>query len=320
LKRILEIGQWPIDLLILVFAVPSAYVLLAYRSAGSGRLPLTTRILKKIGLFPIRRHYYEPLFDDSCLSRPLSEDRELPGIDLNVAEQQAFLAKLRFSQELVDLKLDQPSADPFKFYLKNPNFGCGDAEYLYQFLRATQPGKVIEIGSGHSTKITRMALNRNYAESTLKAEHICIEPHEMNWLEQMEGVTILRKRVEDCGLDWATELSSGDLLFIDSSHMIRPQGDVLKEYLEILPRLSSGVYVHMHDIFTPKDYLRLWVVDQVRFWNEQYLLEALLSNSSRYEVVGAVNYLKHHNFDSFQRVCPYLKKENEPGSFYIRVR
>jgi hypothetical protein len=66
LKRILAIGRCPIDLLVLVFAVPSAIVLLAYRSAGSARLPLTTRTLKKIGLFPIRNHYYEPLFDDSC--------------------------------------------------------------------------------------------------------------------------------------------------------------------------------------------------------------------------------------------------------------
>jgi hypothetical protein len=258
--------------------------------------------------------------DNSTLVRPLSEDRALPGIDLNDAAQQTFLGKLRFSQELVDLELDKPSADPFKFNLQNPNFGRGDAEYLYQFLRATQPRKVIEIGSGHSTKITRMALSRNSSESAVKADHICIEPHEMSWLEQMNGVTIIRKRVEDCGLDWATELSSGDLLFIDSSHMIRPQGDVLKEYLEILPRLSSGVYVHVHDIFTPKDYLRLWVVDQVRFWNEQYLLEALLSNSSRYEVISAVNYLKHNHFDELQRVCPYMSKDNEPGSFYIRIR
>jgi hypothetical protein len=110
------------------------------------------------------------------------------------------------------------------------------------------------------------------------------------------------------------------LLFIDSSHIIRPQGDVLKEYLEILPLLPSGVYVHIHDIFTPKDYPSRWVVDNVLFWNEQYMLEALLSNSDRYEVIGALNFLKNNYFDMLKKVCPYLRTSDEPGSFYLRIR
>ena len=109
-------------------------------------------------------------------------------------------------------------------------------------------------------------------------------------------------------------------MFVDSSHVIRPQGDVLKEFLEIFPQLASGVYIHVHDIFSPKDYLREWVVNEVRFWNEQYLLEALLSNSNRYEVIGALNYLKHSQYDRLKEVCPYLTPEREPGSFYMRVR
>ena len=70
------------------------------------------------------------------------------------------------------------------------------------------------------------------------------------------------------------QLEADDLLFIDSSHVIRPQGDVLCEFLEILPTLKKGVIVHLHDVFTPRDYPKAWVVDRVRMWNEQYLMEA----------------------------------------------
>ncbi|WP_369410476.1 class I SAM-dependent methyltransferase [Pontibacter qinzhouensis] len=58
------------------------------------------------------------------------------------------------------------------------------------------------------------------------------------------------------------QLEANDILFIDSSHIIRPQGDVLFEYLEVLPTLKSGVIVHVHDIFTPKDYLNEWVYNR----------------------------------------------------------
>lgn len=134
-----------------------------------------------------------------------------------------------------------------------------------------------------------MAVDKNINEFGIAVQHICIEPFEQPWLESMQGITVLRDRVEELDWDWSTELSAGDLLFVDSSHIIRPQGDVLIEYLQIFPKLSSGVYVHVHDIFTPKDYLESWIIDDVRFWNEQYLLEALLSNTSRYEVVAALN-------------------------------
>ena len=88
------------------------------------------------------------------------------------------------------------------------------------------------------------------------------------------GVTVIRQKVEGLGKAVFAELEKGDILFIDSSHIIRPQGDVLFEYLESLPSLNRGVIVHIHDIFSPKDYLKEWVTNEVRFWNEQYLLEA----------------------------------------------
>lgn len=272
----------------------------------------------KLGVYPLRDRYYEPLFNPAHLNKDLSEDRDLPGLDLNEDEQIKLLKSLGYSQELIELNWQQEPLKLKDFSLENPSFQSGDAEFLYQFIRHTRPRRMIEIGSGHSTKVARLALRKNQEQDGVECKHSCIEPYEMPWLEELE-IEIIRKKVEDCPISLFEELEPGDLLFIDSSHMIRPQGDVLFEYLDILPRLKSGVNIHVHDIFTPKDYLREWIVDDIKFWNEQYLMEALLINSSKFTVIAALNFLKHHHFDELKSICPYLTREREPGSFYLQA-
>jgi hypothetical protein len=109
-----------------------------------------------------------------------------------------------------------------------------------------------------------------------------------------------------------------DILFIDSSHVIRPHGDVLFEYLQVLPSLNKGVVVHIHDIFSPKNYPSRFLKDEVKFWNEQYLLEAFLTHNDSWEVIGSLNYLHHNYYKNLKSVAPFLSPEREPGSFYIR--
>ena len=113
-------------------------------------------------------------------------------------------------------------------------------------------------------------------------------------------------------------LNAGDILFIDSSHIIRAGGDVLFEYLTILPVLKRGVLIHVHDIFTPNHYLKQWTADGVNFWNEQYLLEAFLSCNPNFEIVLSVNFLKNSHYEALKNVCPILEEDREPGSFWMR--
>jgi len=124
--------------------------------------------------------------------------------------------------------------------------------------------------------------------------------------------------VEDVEPGFFSELEENDILFIDSSHVIRPQGDVLFEYLELLPSLNKGVIVHIHDIFSPRNYPEQWLKDEVRLWNEQYLLEAFLCHNSHWKIIGALNYLHHHYYEELKRVAPFLTPGHEPGSFYIQ--
>jgi hypothetical protein len=130
---------------------------------------------------------------------------------------------------------------------------------------------------------------------------------------------MVRERVERAAPALFEGLGQGDILFIDSSHVIRPQGDVVFEYLELLPKLASGVLVHVHDIYTPRDVPDDWIHERVRFWNEQYLLEAFLSFNREFRVVAALNHLKHDHFEALAACCPILGEEphREPGSFWI---
>jgi len=101
--------------------------------------------------------------------------------------------------------------------------------------------------------------------------------------------------------------------------MIRPQGDVLFEFLQILPIIKPGVLVHVHDVFTPRDYLKEWIVDIHCQWNEQYLLEAFLSCNSQFRILGAVNLLKRNHPEAIGKKCPVTAKipTDQPGSFWM---
>ena len=276
-------------------------------------LPINNKIFMKFGLLPIRDHYYQPLINPrKHLKKSLREDRNLPGIDFNVDEQLSILLAFDFNNELEQFPINRRAN--LEYYYNNGSFESGDGEFLYNMIRLKKPARFIEIGSGLSTLMANSAIKKN----NNSCKHICIEPYEAEWLNQID-VNVIRKKVEDIDTNIFKELQKNDILFIDSSHIIRPQGDVLLEYLEILPQLNSGVIIHVHDILTPKDYLDDFVFIYHYLWNEQYLLEALLTNNNNFRIIGAVNYLKHHYFKELTEKSPILRQqpEREPGSFWI---
>ena len=274
-------------------------------------------ILRQVGVLPIRYHYGEVVVRSRDLRKPLSEERRLGGLDLNVAEQLELLEKFDYSSELTALPLEEQATGTF--YYHNGWFESGDAEFLFNMIRHFKPANIIEIGSGHSTLMVRYAIERNIAvDSNYVCNHVCIEPYERPWLEQT-GAKIVRQRVETLDLEFFQLLDKDDLLFIDSSHVIRPQGDVLFSILEVFGTLKSGAIVHVHDIYTPRDYPEKVVLDDAKLWNEQYLLEAYLSYNSNFRVIGSLNFLWHNYRERLTRTCPILENERlrEPGSFWL---
>ncbi|MBM3709999.1 MAG: class I SAM-dependent methyltransferase [Actinobacteria bacterium] len=319
MKRLIKRFLPLIDIMVSPFIFLSAVLLCNVRKCiiqfSGRRMPLSRKIFLKVGMFPIIDHYYEPLFNTKYLKKSLREDRALPGIDFNLEEQLDILSRFHFNDELIKFPLEKRKDT--EFYYNNESFKSGDAEYLYNAVRLFQSKKIVEIGSGISTLMIINAIKQNKLDnSRYECEHICIEPYGADWLDKT-NVRIIRRKCEDVDKQIFTELEQNDILFIDSSHIIRPQGDVLFEYLEVLPILKSGVLVHIHDIFTPKDYLDEWV--GVMFWNEQYLLEAFLTFNNEFKIIGALNYLMHNHFNELSKKCPILRNERdrEPGSFWI---
>jgi hypothetical protein len=287
---------------------------------GKNNSLISERIFRRIGVFPIIDHFYEPLFNPERLRFSLRSDRRLPGIAWNIEEQLHILKGFDFNAEIIEIS--KRPADQLTYSFNGGSFLSGDAEYLYSTVRRCKPRMVIEVGCGQSTKMMCHALQKNRDRDgdnggADACEHICIEPYANDWLEKLP-VRVIRDLAERCDIGLFRRLQANDILFIDSSHIIRPQGDVLFEYLEVLPQLNPGVCVHVHDVFTPRDYLPEWLIDGKVFWNEQYLLEAFLSFNNSFKIIGALNYLMHHHYDDLKAACPLLTPEREPGSFWMQ--
>jgi hypothetical protein len=263
-------------------------------------------------------HYYEPTYSAQHLPAETAVERSLPGVDFNEAEQLALLAQFTFADELANIPVRKPSDASFGY--DNDMYSYGDAEIYYGMIRRLKPRRIIEIGSGNSTLMAGLAVDANRSEDpAYTCDRTCIEPYEMPWLEST-GVTVVRERVETVDLAMFDTLEAGDILFIDSSHVIRPWGDVLREFQEIVPRVKRGVFVHVHDIFTPRDYPESWLRHRRHLWNEQYLLESFLAFNGAFKIACSVNWLKHNHWTALTAACPMLAKhpQAEPGAFWFK--
>jgi hypothetical protein len=207
LKKLLRKNLWAIDIAAVPFVYATAIVMRIVRRLGVGRLPLSKKALLSVGVFPVRDHYYEPLFNPRHLRKPLSDERLLPGIaSWRVAEQLQLLQSFHFERELESIP--EAFVGDTSFHFKNGAYESGDAEYWYSIIRLKKPTKIIEIGSGQSTKMARLAILANQRENaSYHCRHICVEPYEMPWLEKT-GVEVLRKKAEDVGVEFFEQLEA----------------------------------------------------------------------------------------------------------------
>jgi Methyltransferase domain len=170
----------------------------------------------------------------------------------------------------------------------NDYFTSPDAEVAYALLRQMAPKRLIEVGSGNSTKLFRQAIK----DGGLSTDLVSIDPFPRAPIEAMAD-RVVKSRLEQLPASYIPEaLSRGDILFIDSSHEVRVGNDVVNLLLNIVPKLEAGVLVHLHDIFLPYEYPRNWLIDQRWDWNEQYLVQAVLQGSDEFEVLWPGHFLQ----------------------------
>lgn len=286
-------------------------------------LQTQTDIPDKWGVHIRRINYYEPLpdFRKITVASTLTRRKNL-AIDFDLAAQVQLQQKIAepVRQELEELAKNSDNLSGYPF--KNDYFSYLDAAVYYAMIRFLKPARIVEIGCGFSTRIADKALKANRSEGHV-GTLTCIEPYPQPRLTEFKlEIKLIEQRVEDVPLSVFSSLGENDILFIDSSHAASFQSDVCKEFLEIMPALQSGVWVHVHDIFFPTDYPARWLIEKRIAFNEQYMLEAFLAFNAHFKPAAALRWLWMDHRQSMKNSWPLAVQTPDDGlgaaSFWMK--
>jgi hypothetical protein len=247
----------------------------------------------------------------------LSERQQLGTSLLDYATILPFTEQLHaFAKELHHFPVESDGQSPYWF--KNFAYDAYDASILHGLIRFLKPRRIIEAGSGFSSMIMTTSANLNLQEGN-PIDVLHIEPYpSKRLLEYPLAGTLLQKKIQDVDLSVFRELAPNDILFIDSSHVLKTQSDLVYIFNYILPILPSGVYIHFHDIFTPYDATPFMLFEMQWSWNEQYAIEAILANSDRFEVIVPSYALYKENPNLLKKFIPW--ETAIPKGFWIRIK
>lgn len=271
-------------------------------------------------------HFHQPIPDTRTLGDEIwDRTSELVGIDINTKKQLELLTEV-FPQFIRECDFPREQTEtPHEFFRKNGAFLSVDAEVFHCMIRYFQPKRIIEVGSGSTTYLAARACQLN-AEDGISTELYAIDPFPNDVVKGgFPGLTsLIQKPLQRVPLEFFSQLEESDILFIDSSHVVRIGGDVNYAFLEIIPRLQKGVIVHVHDIFMPAEYPQKWIFEDRFFWTEQYILHAFLSFNYAFEVLWASSYMHFNYPNKLKAVFPEYEKLHHdyphvwPSSFWIR--
>jgi hypothetical protein len=267
------------------------------------------RKFQGIGISLVPNHYYWPVPNFKEL-----EARKWPaahppiGVDLALEKQLDFLQNV-VPQYEAEWGPDSGAIAKAGYRRGNGFFETVDAEIAYCLIRHLKPKRIIEVGGGHSSRVMVAALEQNFKVDGVRGILLTIDPHPDRFPKEAlsDRVQLIAASVQSVDLDVFLTLESGDFLFLDSTHIVGIGSDVVREYLEILPRINRGVVIHAHDIFIPSEYPQSLVLKSLSFWSEQYLLEALLTFNLRFEVVWGSSAMQDFNPEALERTFPHWK-------------
>ncbi|REJ80324.1 MAG: hypothetical protein DWQ36_03530 [Acidobacteria bacterium] len=288
------------------------------------------RLLESAGLNVARASdYYSPLPS----RRELAETRtrwdrpsQMIGVEYDLDEMQVRASKL-VSAYYAEYSRLPPYADVKQMGF-GPGFTVHDGMWLYLMLRHLKPARYIEIGSGISTWYAVQAAQANAGDGR-PCDLLAIDPYSSAEVRALPGVEVLPEPVQSVPMSRFEELRAGDVLFIDSTHVVKIDGDVPHLYLEVLPRLATGVNVHAHDIHFPYNvphpaeqyvFRSKWPL----FWTEAMLLQAFLAFNREFEIVLSPPMLRHYDEEFLRRTVPDYRPvevadhDTHSGSIWLR--
>jgi hypothetical protein len=261
----------------------------------------------RLGRRLVKDDFYSPLPDLDALP-PEDLRSAMAGIRFDSVEQ------LRYLSEALGPylgELDIPDAGVAgELYLRNGFYEAGDAETLYAIVRERRPARVLELGSGFSTHIIARALAANGGGT-----HEVFDPYARAEIDALASVT-RRSAGEIADAEFA-RLERGDVLFVDSTHVVKIGSEVNRIVLDALPLLAPGVAVHFHDIFLPWDYPHGFFTRLGMYLNEQYLLQAFLAMNPGYRILLAMSAVGRLHPQEVAELIPSVRAGAAPCAFWI---
>ena len=274
---------------------------------------------ERLGLQVVLKTYYSPIPELAQLPADVWVRRDaLAGVDFDLDAQMQFV-EASLAPQLRDHQWASDVAPGHVYDPQNDSYSRTDANVLYAMVRHLRPKRIVELGSGQTTRVLAQACRENKADGAdprLRA----FDPFPTAVDESLPGLDELaRIKAQDVPDAVFAELEAGDVLFVDTTHTVKIAGDVNHIVLHVLPQLAPGVVVHIHDIFLPYEYPRYFFADYGLYWAEQYLLQAFLAFNSEFDVLCGVYALSRDRAE--RMVAAGALAPGEPGgSFWIRRR
>jgi len=263
-------------------------------------------------------HFYSAIPSEEDRARALVAWRgdpvDLPGIDLQLDRQFALLESLAGFMDASWIPVEPGSHR--RYHFDNPFFGWGDALALQAILRHVRPRQVVEVGCGYSSALM---LDVNEIHLASSVSFTFVDPYPDTLLSIMRPGdpvwAIRREKLQQVEMSVFRTLGRGDILFVDSTHVLKAGSDVCHLLFRVLPELAPGVLVHIHDIPWPFEYNADWH-GEGRSWNEAYAIRAFLQFNAAFRIFLFPNLLCEVNRPWFERNCPAFLR-NAGGSLWL---
>jgi len=267
-------------------------------------------------------HYYSPLTDRDEAAAHLDRlagggvTESLPEIALDRDEMVSLWKEL--APFMREAPFGPQPRDGLRYGYVNGSYDRGDGMVLHAMLRRFQPRRLIEVGCGWSSACTLDTVEHYCGRGT---ELTFIEPHPALFRRLTTGsalqARLIEERLQDAPADVVDALEADDVLFIDSTHVLKTGSDVCWYLFELLPRLKPGVIVHIHDMFWPFEYPRAWAVDENRAWNELYAVRAFLAGNAGWQILLFNDYLARFAQEAIRDTYPEFS-QNPGGALWLR--
>lgn len=278
---------------------------------------LARAMADRCGLQLMLKTYYSPIPDLRVLpSETWSEPDPMIGIGFDLDAQAAFLEN-ELADHLKEFVPDEVVDAGYRYDVDNASYPLPDARVLFAQIRRLRPRAIVELGSGQTSRVIAQACRMNAADGH-EPIYRAFDPFPTAIDASLPGLSeLVRIDAQKVPDEVFAKLTSGDILFVDTTHTVKLGSEVNRIVLRILPQLASGVLVHFHDISLPYEYPRYLFEEYALCWTEQYLLQAFLCMNSNFEVLCAVHALCRDRPET-AAATGLATQDERGGAFWIR--